>query len=549
MSDVAPNGLILPGGLGQQQPPAPEPPAPGAPAEPITPPDDFGQDLINAFAQRGNATASAADGSGPIYQAPVNGAVQPGQIPQLPPHLTQPQAAAPVAPPAPAAPLDPNAPPGGWPSVDDVAANTGIALPPLAPGQAPGQAPGTPPPAAPAAPFDPNAPTAVAQSQLTAPPVTPAPAPAAVGGQTGASAPADPAAGPPVAGVAGADPSAAPAPAAPVGGGYRMPYLDGAGQPAVLELTPQQIDQAVRLAAWAESIPVEQRQQIAQVEAGAAVAVPRAEYDAYNAWKNTQAKTTRDSDIQGLLQQEEITPQVAALIAQQRDQLEQVQAAQQQQPAPQQYDPAAVAQQQANQQQFTAAMTQYATHHGLAPQEIQALVDDAVSSGMVEYTANANATYNPLNGQMLNPPHIPSVVEQSLNWALQRNPGLHTKVITHHQQPRAPQPPPAQGVAGAPGVHQQFPGQQAYAPQAQPQQLPAAAQQYAPQPILGQAPAGLPAPQAAPTPTDLRKARSASLAAAPSGAIAPAPANVAAMNPQQITALIAAELAGTMATP
>lgn len=537
MSDIGPNGLILPGGLGQQPPaPAPEP----EPAAPITPPDDFGQDLLNAFAQRGAATASAADGSGPVFQAPVNGAVQPGQIPALPPHLQQP-APQPAAPAQPAALADPSAPPGGWPSVDDVAQRNGNVLPPLAPGQTtPGQPAGAPAPA-PAAPFDPNAPTAVAQSQLTAPPVAPTP-PAAVGGQAGAPVPADPAV---VAGQAGAppaDPSGAPAPQ-PVGGAYRLPYLDQAGQAAVLDLTPQQVDQAVRLAAWVDSIPVEQRNQIAQVEAGAAVAIPRAEFDQYVAWKNTSAKTARDADIQNLLQQEEITPQVAALVAQQRDQLEQVQAAQQQQPQQPQFDPQALAQQQANQQQFQSSMSTYASTHGLAPQELQALVDDAVNAGMVEYVANANATYNPLNGQMLNPPHIPAVVEQSLNWALQRNPGLHSKVIAHHQAPRAPQPPVQQGVAGAPGPHQQFPGQ----PQSQ--QLPAAAQQYAPQQLYTQPPAGLPAPQAAPTATDLRKARSASLAAAPSGAVAPAPANVAAMNPQQITALIAADLASTMATP
>lgn len=296
--------------------------------------------------------------------------------------------------------------------------------------------------------------------------------------------PSQPAEGEEPASADGADstdttPPAEPTPTAPVApgdgegapttlpapeGGYDWQYRDPQGNDAVEHYTDDQVREAMMVYAWAQTIPDQARYQMAQIEKNEAVAIPRPEYDQFVAWRNQQGATppappappappnfdSLDADPEVI---EHLKRQQAQLDALSRTQPSQAtmpdysQQQQQQQYAPQQQY--AQPQQQnvtdnldASVVMFEQSARQWAERNNLNEQELEHLVNFAVNANVIETLSRDSTVFSP-TGQVLSPPNIPLVAEQSLDYALIRNPQLHAVVNTRKAaSPSAPKAEP-----------------------------------------------------------------------------------------------------------
>lgn len=294
---------------------------------------------------------------------------------------------------------------------------------------------------------------------------------------------------------------------APVAGGYTWEYN---GQP--IAFTDEQVQRGLSLSAWAEQLTEPTRAAMGALEAGQAVAIPRADYDQFQAWRNQQERSTRDRDLAQL----DVDPDVAQLIAAQRDEIAQLRGTTSQASMPVAQQPAfgnATANLDATRDAFDRGISDYVTTNGLNAEEAQSLINTAIQANIIPSLMQSNATFNPVTGALLRPADIGQVTRQALDFALVQNPALHTAVIGRRN-----------GSAGNPGN----PGTPL-------------------SPSTLTAPSATnPAQPAALDPVIAKRARASSLASAPSAAAPPAPRATAPRQGQDLVSDIAADIAAAM---
>jgi hypothetical protein len=271
--------------------------------------------------------------------------------------------------------------------------------------------------------------------------------------------------------------------AASASGGYV--WQDGDNQH---QFTDDQVQRALLLNAWAERLPEQTRVAFAAIEEGQAVAVSRADFDQFKSWREQQTRAQRDADLANL----DVDPDVAKLVTSLRDEVAQLRG--QASPVSRQDDPVVAnvnANLDATAQRMDAGARAYAAERQLTEAELQSLFAAAVSAEIIPKLAEANAVTNPLTGAVIQPADPAVVIEQALDFALVRNPVLHTAV--------------AQRRATAPTT---------------------------------------------PTPADAaltaKKARAASVASAPSTAVTPSPRTSKDLSPQERVDAMAADLAAVL---
>lgn len=303
-------------------------------------------------------------------------------------------------------------------------------------------------------------------------------------------------------GGATADTDAVAPPTAPPSG---YTWSEG-GQSA--QFTDQQVRDALVLAGWAENLAPENRAAFAAIEQGQAVAVPRADFDQFNAWRTTRDKQTRDADLTTIED-----PTAAKLIAEMRDEL----AALKGQPQAQPFAPTAQQQPFGQSQQYTAlnanldgtaqrldaGMQQFREQQGLTDSEFQVLHNAALQQQGYRFFSESLAQTNPATGQLVRPADPAEVAQRALAAALAADPQLHNAIVGRRLQ-GAPATPPSGSSSP------------------------------------------LTTPDADTLALAAKKARSASVASAPSATVTPPRNSVAQMTPQDIVAAMEAELASAM---
>lgn len=257
--------------------------------------------------------------------------------------------------------------------------------------------------------------------------------------------------------------------------------------------TDEQVRGALALSAWAEQLPEPTRTAFAAIEQGQAVAIARADYDAFQAWKGEQTRSTRDADLTRL----DVDPEVAQVITGLRDELAALKAGT---PVPAPLGAPGEFQNtnanlDATAQRMDAAARTYATDRGLTEAEFSTLFQAAVNAQVIPSIAENLAQRNPATGQIIRPADPGEVIAQALDFALIRDPGLHTAVLSRRQA----------NPAGQPSV--------------------TAPDDFA---------------------VTAKKARASSVASAPSAAVTPSPRNPATRTSQEVIAAMEAELAEAM---
>lgn len=278
-----------------------------------------------------------------------------------------------------------------------------------------------------------------------------------------------------------------PAPVEP--GGYVWQGIDPtSGAPVAQRYDDKFVQDAIHIRRWADALSDDLRYALGAVESGQAVAIDRADYDQFQAWRNQQTRGQRDTDLARL----DVEPEVAKVIADLRDEVASLRGGnqlppQQQQPA---YNPAIT-------QATTQAIDTYKAARQLSQDETNALVNNAAQSGIIGFYQQQGQVVNPATGMILAPADPASVMYKALDYALTQNPALHAAVVARTQTP-----PPLTG---------------------QPDQAAA--------------------PNATVTDISAKRARAASLSAAPSAAVTPSPRTVLQMTDQQRIEGIAGEIA------
>lgn len=410
------------------------------------PPDDFGADVIAEFAKRGMVAREFGTGGAAMADD---------------------------------ATADAGTPPGGWPALESTTPTT------------PDPRSATPDPRAPASaststssdtPADDGTADGVAATGEAATP------PAASGDDTsdrsggaGAGAPdADAAV------AAGEVDGTTSPPASP--SGYRWTEGD-----QDVTFSDDQVRQALAISAWATGLPDQTRTAFAAIEQGQAVAIPRADFDQFQAWREQQQRSQRDADLSNL----DVDPEVAKVITNLRDEITQLRG--QTSPVSSQNPAQDYSVLNANlsgtAQRFDAAVNAYAMQNGLDQAQMEALTQAALNAQAFRFFGEQLAVTNPVTGAVIQPGDPALIVQRSLDSALVSNPALHTVVLARRQAPAA-------GTSASPS--------------------PAAD------------------PSAA---LNLKKARASSVASAPSAAVTPSPRTTAQMTPDQVIAAMEADIA------
>lgn len=280
------------------------------------------------------------------------------------------------------------------------------------------------------------------------------------------------------------DPAAASETPAAGEGGYVWQWYDTAtNQTAEQRFTDAQVQQALQLASWANNLPEEVRYQLGMVESGQSVAIPRADFDRYQAWLNQQDRTQRDADLSNL----DVEPDVAKVISDLRDQVTALQQGQQYQP--QVNEQAINANLSATAQAYDRSISAHREAWKLTEDETNRLVRTVIDTGIARHLQGQYSQYNPVTQQLMAPADPNVVMSEALRYALYRDPALHQAVLAR----TTPSPTGAPEQAAAPDMRDA-------------------------------------------TVTDIaaKRARAASLAAAPSAAVTPSPRTVRSMSDEEI---------------
>lgn len=271
-------------------------------------------------------------------------------------------------------------------------------------------------------------------------------------------------------------------------------YVWRDGDQAV-EFSDQQVQEALAFAAWGTQLPDETRAAFAGIESGQAVAIPRQEYDQFQAWRAQQDRSTRDADLDRL----DVDPDVAKVISDLRDEVAQLRGAPASSPVstqvgPQGVDPTLDANLTATAQRLDEAAAAYAQDHNLTDAEFQALYTAAINANVIPAIAESMAFKNPVTGAVISPADPGEVIRQALDFALVRNPALHSAVTERAASSTSTSTTPLPGTDAV----------------------------------------------------TAKKARAASVASAPSASVTPPRRDAASLSPQETVAAIQAELAAAM---
>lgn len=274
-----------------------------------------------------------------------------------------------------------------------------------------------------------------------------------------------------------------PAPEPTASDGWVFTYEASPGVQAQHKFTNDEVELALSVKAWADNIPEATRHAMGAIEDGQAVAVPRADYDQFQAWQAQQQRTQRDADLDNY--DEDAAREIQRL----RDEIAQARIGGPERPTqvPANIDAnltgAAV--------QYDQAARQYQQQFGLSEDELTTLVQSVVDSNIMSGLQQRHTQVNPATGKIIKVDGH-TAMRQALDAAMTWNPNIGAAIAAR-----------------------------------------SAATQQAPSPVQQQA------PQVDPVTT--KKAAAASLASAPSAAVPPAPRNTA-LSGQALVDAMAAEL-------
>lgn len=290
--------------------------------------------------------------------------------------------------------------------------------------------------------------------------------------------------------------------------GYVWAWQDDNQQAQETRFTDEHVQQALRLASdprvnqgltligWAEQLTSEQREAMGRVAEGA-VAVPRADYDRYQAWLHQQETAQRYPNL------DDLDPEAAKIIRDQQARLAQLEGGQRQEPVAEPPAAAGYSDQQADvlARGYNAAIGGLKQAWQLSDAELEQVY--ASAEPFIGGWQAQHSEFNPITGQLMRPADPNRVMYDAFSDALRRNPALHEAVIsrthpsrddtnTNHQPNPAAQPPATADKVAA------------------------------------------------------KRARAASLASAPSAAVTPSPRSVKSLSNQELNEAMAKELAQAM---
>lgn len=204
-----------------------------------------------------------------------------------------------------------------------------------------------------------------------------------------------------------------------------IPLPDGSTH----DLDVQSAQGLLALASWAQANQ-QHAPAFAAIEQGQAIAVSRADYEAFQAWQSTRSTPSKATeDAYDTLA--EVDPEAAAEFKRLRDENARLTAehnapAQQTAWQRQQLE----AQMSNSEREFLTASASWAQENGVDEDTADRLLRKAVELKVVGGFVAAGQTINPANGQVLVPARMETVARQSLDFALATEPELFNQVAT-----------------------------------------------------------------------------------------------------------------------
>jgi hypothetical protein len=209
--------------------------------------------------------------------------------------------------------------------------------------------------------------------------------------------------------------------APPAGDGAVSTFAVSLQDGTTVELTEAQVRSMAELSGWANSLPVEMREQFAAIEANQAVAVSRADYERLMALQ--QAGTTP-----GGTDYDDLDPDVAARVRELEAENARFRA------EANQPDPQTLATQQVElvrrANEMHSRVLEWAGERNLTEADAQVLLDSAVRANVIPNIVESHRTYNPVTGALMADADIRTVADQAMSFALTMNPNLYERAMT-----------------------------------------------------------------------------------------------------------------------
>jgi hypothetical protein len=208
-----------------------------------------------------------------------------------------------------------------------------------------------------------------------------------------------------------------------------VPLQDG----STADVTVDQVQGMLALAGWANSLSPDQREAFTAIERGQAIAIDRTEYQQFQAWQQLRNKQQPQPQLDDYL--DDLDPTVAAQIKAERDELAQLRARVNQ--------PSADDYRNAN-SELEQRLARYSEQRGITDEAtLQRVSNTAIQSGIIQFLIQQGTKVGP-TGQVLYQPDLRDVAQQALDYALTRDPELHSEVLTRQHAPTpAVDPSPA----------------------------------------------------------------------------------------------------------
>lgn len=215
--------------------------------------------------------------------------------------------------------------------------------------------------------------------------------------------------------AAGEDPASEPAAPPPPSG--QAITLDVNGEPVVVD--EQWTRQLLALQGWAQALPPETRDQFAAIERGSSIAVDRAEFEAFQRWRQQTGAGGRTESVDP----DDLEPDVADYVRRLEAERDELRRGQQNQ---------AAAQLTADQQRGLAAIEEvsarFAERYGLNEGELELLQEQTAQLQIVPRLIAEQSVYSP-SGQLLAAPDYATVFEHAFEAGLATHPQLRDKLM------------------------------------------------------------------------------------------------------------------------
>lgn len=228
----------------------------------------------------------------------------------------------------------------------------------------------------------------------------------------------------------------APPPSAPVASDHlSVPLPDG----KTFDLTADVAQGYIALGAWAQNLQPETRQAFAAIESGQAVAITRADYEQFEAWRSTkgQLQGAPSQDTWQHLEESGVDPVIIAQLRAQEQKIVQLQ-----QPAPQDFT-AAQHELNAKQAAYESGEQNWASTRGITDATtLERLRSIAIRDGVIPTLVERGRQYSP-TGVLLRDADLTQVAAQAMNYALATDPELHSEVLTRSAAGPEPTSPTA----------------------------------------------------------------------------------------------------------